>query len=460
MNAAVPVGGGRLTTTLACESTSTRVARQIVRTALLEAGQPQWTDAAELACSEVVTNAILHAHSDIELTVDVVPDHVRVEVRDSSPVLPVQRDYNEHATTGRGMALVAALTSAHGISDVGPDGKTVWFTIGGAIEEQSDEALLAAWDDAEWDLAGVTGDVPSTSLGNTTVCLLGLPPTLWLAARQHHDALLRELVLYLAEHPGLAVDVPATDRARSTVSNAVLAAVEHAQRAGTARRVLPAGHPSPLPDVPEPLDLQLKISADLGPAFGAMQDTLDAAEGLAEQGRLLARPGLPEIIAVRDWACEQITAQLDGVPPSPWPGADQDRFTVDVHDRDSEPDLGGWDIGVVRDSDRGVVAADDANRIVAVSRPFADFVGWDVDDLVGRRVVTLIPPWLREAHVSGYTRHLTTGEAHVLDVPLVLPVLRADGTEVPASFLVQRAPMARGRTMYLAWIEPVPVDGG
>jgi PAS domain S-box-containing protein len=358
------------------------------------------------------------------------------------------------------MALVAALTSAHGISDVGPDGKTVWFTIGGGPEEQSDEALLAAWDDAEWDLDMTGDELPTTAPGTTTVCLLGLPPTLWLAARQHHDALLRELVLYLAEHPGLAVDVPATDRARSTVSNAVLAAVEHAQRAGTARRVLPAEHPSPLPDVPEPLDLQLKISAELGPTFSAMQDTLDAAEELAEHGRLLARPGLPEIIAVRDWACEQITAQLDGVPPSPWPGADQDRFTVDVHDRDSEPDLGGWDIGVVRDSDRGVVAADDANRIVAVSRPLADFVGWDVDDLVGRRVVTLIPPRLREAHVSGYTRHLTTGEAHVLDVPLILPVLRADGTEVPATFLVQRAPIARGRTMYLAWIEPVPVDGG
>lgn len=459
MNAGIPAGRARHRTTLACEPASTRLARQLVRTILRDAGQEQWTDAAELACSEVVTNAILHAHTEIELTVDVQPDRVRVGVRDFSAVLPVQRDYNEHATTGRGMALVAALTREHGIADVGPAGKTVWFTVGGAPEELSEEALLAAWNDADWDLGEVTGDVPAPSTGTTTVCLRGLPPTLWLAARQHHDALLRELVLYLAEHPGLEVDVPATDRARAMVSNAVLAAVEHAQHAGTARRVLPAGHPSPLADVPDPLELQLEIPAELGPAFGAMQDTLDVAEGLAEQGALLARPGLPEIIAVRDWACEQITAQLDGVAPSPWPGADQDRFTVAVHDRDSEPDLGGWDIRLVRDSDRGVVAADDANRIVAVSRPLADFVGWHVDDLVGRRVVTLIPPRLREAHVSGYTRHLTTGEAHVLDVPLVLPVLHADGTEQVASFLVQRAPIARGRAMYLAWIEPVPADG-
>ncbi len=73
-------------------------------------------------------------------------------------------------------------------------------------------------------------------------------------------------------------------------------------------------------------------------------------------------------------------------------------------------------------------------------------------------MVTLIPKRLREAHVAGFTRHLTTGEAHVLDVPLVLPVLRADGTELPASFLVQQAPTAAGRAVYVAWMEPLPVS--
>ena len=89
-----------------------------------------------------------------------------------------------------------------------------------------------------------------------------------------------------------------------------------------------------------------------------------------------------------------------------------------------------------------------------MSRPLAAALGWEVQDLVGRRVVTLIPGHLREAHVAGFTRHLTTGEAHVLDVPLTLPVLHADGSEVQATFLVQRAPISRGRAIYLAWIEP------
>ena len=56
--------------------------------------------------------------------------------------------------------------------------------------------------------------------------------------------------------------------------------------------------------------------------------------------------------------------------------------------------------------------------------------------------------------MAGFSRHLTTGQAHVLDVPLELPVLHRDGREIPCSFLVQRA-QTPGRPVYLAWIEPL-----
>ena len=158
---------------------------------------------------------MLHAHTDCALTVAVHARHVRVEVRDLSPVLPVQRDYSAQATTGRGLALVAALTDEHGLSDVGPGGKTVWFTITGDPAEQSEQQLLDAWDDAEWDLAELLDQRPDDAAAVTTVRLLGLPPTLWMAARQHHDAMVRELVLHLAGHDGESVDLPASDRARA-----------------------------------------------------------------------------------------------------------------------------------------------------------------------------------------------------------------------------------------------------
>ena len=438
------------------EPASAGVARRAVREALDTADRGRWSEAAELACTEVVSNVVLHAHTDLELTVEVYDEHVRVQVRDFSPALPRQRDYGEQGTTGRGMALVAALAADHGVSDVGPDGKTVWFVVAGDAAELSEPELLAAWQDASWDLGELLGEaVDDVSAEVRTVRLLGLPPLLWLAARQHHDALLRDFALHLAEHgpTSAQIDVPATDRARSTVSSAVVDALEQAGRAGAAPERLPQGHPSPLPAVPATLDLVLTVPVDLGPDFAAMQDTLDAAEELAEYGLLLARPGQPEVIAVRDWVCEQVTAQLAGVAPAPWPGADQERFTLarQLQVRQSSD----WDVATVRDAPGGVVAADEGNRIVAVSRSLCDALGWSVEDLVGRRVVTLIPHRLREAHVAGFTRHLTTGEAHVLDVPLTLPVLHADGTEVIASFLVQRTVTDGGRAVYLAWIKPV-----
>ncbi len=48
----------------------------------------------------------------------------------------------------------------------------------------------------------------------------------------------------------------------------------------------------------------------------------------------------------------------------------------------------------------------------------------------------------------------------MLNVPLTLPVLRPDGTEIICSFLVQRAPGTTGRAIYLASIEPIDQPGG
>ena len=113
-----------------------------------------------------------------------------------------------------------------------------------------------------------------------------------------------------------------------------------------------------------------------------------------------------------------------------------------------------WDDTTVRTSSRGVVAADEANRILAVSAPLAQALGWRVDDLVGRRIVALVPPRFREAHVAGFSRHLSTGDTRVLGVEIDLPVLRADGSEVLCRFLIESDPTATGAGVYLAWITP------
>lgn len=423
---------------------SARDARRLVAEALFAAGHEEWAVVTELAISEVVTNAVLHAHTAIQIWIGVFEDEVCVEVRDFSTTLPVERDYDLEATTGRGMGLVSGIAKScgtHGLAD----GKVVWFCVGDQSADADPDDVLAMWD---------IDDLAVTPPQPFEVTLLEMPATLWLAARQHHDAILREVVLYQAQHPDLDLDISSADRARFTIATAVLAAVDAASADGTAAPVLPEGHPSPLPWVPRQLNLRVPVEEGAASLFATLQDVLDTAERLAIEGKLLCRPGLPEIVAVRDWACEQVIAQLVGNDPSPWPGTDQERFEREVNDT-ATPAVPDWDPSIVSEASTRVIAVDDANRIVAVSTPLADVLGWDPAELSGRRVVAVIPPALREAHVAGFSRHLSTGEAHVLGVPLTLPVLRRDGTEVQCRFLIERAPTTAGRAVYLAQIDPL-----
>jgi PAS domain S-box-containing protein len=238
------------------------------------------------------------------------------------------------------------------------------------------------------------------------------------------------------------------------ISSAVDRAVASAVAAGAQLQALPHGHPSPLPPAPESVDAELSVAPDEQAGFGALQDALDMGIELGRDGHLLIRPALPEVIALRDWACEQVLAQVHGVPATPWTGTDHPRF-VDPDVVQHTAPTPAWDTDVVTSSPRSVVAADDNNRLVAVSRSAAELLGWDPDDLTGRRDVTIVPPALREAHVAGFTRHLTTGETHALGVTLELPVLRSDGTEVVCTFLVERAAAEEGRAVYVAWIDPI-----
>lgn len=438
-------------------------ARRLLRQWLDDAGHREWADEACLAASELVTNALLHAHSAIEFRARVFDDHVRVEVRDFNPALPSARSYDEHATTGRGLELVAAVAAAHGVDSLGPDGKIVWFCVGSSaqLDHETPEELPAEWADLG-EFTGRWVPVP----GAVRVVLRDMPATLWLAAREHHDALLRELALLGASgvaaeravHLGQRADLAAADSARFTIGHALDGEIRRARATGAASVPLPQYHPGALPSVPAMADLEVRVRPEQAGQFAQLQDALDEGERLAAAGRLLVRPGLPEITAVRDWACEQVIAQLAGSPAAPWIGADDERFTRDV---DSTAAPSGWDTTKITLSDVGAIAVDDANRVVAISAPLADLLGWAADDLVGRRVVAIVPPRFREAHVAGFSRHLSTGEARALGVSLQLPVLRADGTEVLCEFLIDSEPTPSGRTVYLAWISPIrdPTSG-
>lgn len=277
------------------EAASVPAARRFVRDAVLLAGQEQWVDEAQLAASEAATNAVLHAHTPFEVTVRAGSDGVYVQVWDDDAALPARRTSGATSTTGRGMELIAGVTSAHGVETVGPT-KVVWFCLGMPEPDSADVLLLDRWQGRHQD------DTVAASPGQArTVVLAGMPLSLWLAAREHHNGLMREYSLHeqaAQDRPGqIPAELVAADRARSLVLDAV--------RASPAERTL---------------DLVLQVRPEQAEWFRALRDVLDRAEALATAGELLSSPGPGAVVDVRRWACTEVLAQLDGATPVRWTG--------------------------------------------------------------------------------------------------------------------------------------------
>ena len=84
---------------------------------------------AELLISEVVTNAVLHAQSPVEVVLSDPGGALHVEVIDESDMLPVLvepvHSIDDH---GRGLLLVRDLSEQWGVVE-NDSGKTVWFSL-------------------------------------------------------------------------------------------------------------------------------------------------------------------------------------------------------------------------------------------------------------------------------------------------------------------------------------------
>ncbi|MER5901838.1 ATP-binding protein [Streptomyces mirabilis] len=92
-------------------------------------------DNAVLATDELFANAVRHGSPGPRDTITVTLEHIghelRVTVADRSSALPRPRDPGGAEESGRGLAIVAALTDDWGIApaDPGTTGKKVWFTL-------------------------------------------------------------------------------------------------------------------------------------------------------------------------------------------------------------------------------------------------------------------------------------------------------------------------------------------
>ena len=111
------------------EPGSPRQARSFVRSVLEEWGvdQPVIEDA-ELLVTEVVTNAVIHAQTNITLEVSRRSDDLLFEVSDLDGHHVTRRQPTERESTGRGMYLVDSLASEWDVL-YGEAGKTVRFSL-------------------------------------------------------------------------------------------------------------------------------------------------------------------------------------------------------------------------------------------------------------------------------------------------------------------------------------------
>ena len=118
----------RLATHLPAEPGSTRQARRFVSDVLGRWSCPHLAEEAALLTSELVTNAVVHARSEVDVRITRIPTGVRIEVMDqeAGSVRPVTAP--PHATGGRGLLLVQALAGNWGVRP-SRSGKNVWFEL-------------------------------------------------------------------------------------------------------------------------------------------------------------------------------------------------------------------------------------------------------------------------------------------------------------------------------------------
>ena len=114
--------------TLGSDDLAPRTARRFVSQLLRDAGYDDALDVVELLVTEVVTNAVLHARSEAEVVIRLLPDAVRVEVIDDDDSFPVRRRPRPDQPGGRGLDLVEQMSRSWGI-DMLDVGKRTWFEV-------------------------------------------------------------------------------------------------------------------------------------------------------------------------------------------------------------------------------------------------------------------------------------------------------------------------------------------
>lgn len=90
---------------------------------------------------------------------------------------------------------------------------------------------------------------------------------------------------------------------------------------------------------------------------------------------------------------------------------------------------------------------------IDINEMFERTYGWSRAELMGRSVVEIMPPHMRDAHSVGFARYLTTEKSDLLGKPLPLSVLYKDGRVAVADHYILGDKLADGRWRFAAIID-------
>jgi anti-sigma regulatory factor (Ser/Thr protein kinase) len=112
------------------DPSSVGAARHFISECVAQLGLRSLPDV-QLMVSELATNAVVHAQSSFDVTLERLPgDVVRVEVRDFGGGMPRVLDCDPSAVQGRGLQIVSLLAESWGVQErPGSAGKSTWFTL-------------------------------------------------------------------------------------------------------------------------------------------------------------------------------------------------------------------------------------------------------------------------------------------------------------------------------------------
>ena len=278
------------------EIESIREGRYFVREQVVARGAVEAADNAALIAAELLANAHQHGASPVTVCVAGGADLVRIEVTDNNPRSPVRPAENLTNMTGRGLALVEALSARWGIERVPTGGKTVWAEVvppgaAAAPEPLDVGALLEAWDD----------DIPSAP-ERFTVVLGDVPTDLLIEAKAHVDNVVREF--QLATTAGAGADPSDVPKHLAELVEHVVTGFAEARDAIKRQALAAAGRGDPRTR----LTLNLPLTAaEAGEAYLA---ALDEADEYSRAARLLTLETPPEHRLFRHWYVEAVVTQL------------------------------------------------------------------------------------------------------------------------------------------------------